>query len=109
MECFAGWWRKELTKLWKKVDLKLDWLWTGGREEYKMVVVRAGKFQMRLVTFMLVTNGKILKEPMSWDEARDKVFKGITGVEATDEEFREINTRLKRCPVYKPFKIEGVA
>lgn len=71
-----------------------------------MVVVKAGKFQMRLVTFMFVTNGKIFKEPMDWDEARNKVFKGITGVEATEKEFKEINTRLKRCPVYKSFKIE---
>ena len=60
---------------------------------------------MRLVTFMFITDRAIFKEPMDWDAARDKVFKGITGVEATDDEFGEINARLKRCPVFRPFKI----
>lgn len=75
----------------------------------QMVVVRAGKFMMRIVTFMLLTDKSILGEPLDWDDARKRVFKGITGVEASPEEFRKINEQLKRCPVYKQFKIEEEA
>lgn len=72
-----------------------------------MAAVRAGKFMMRLVTFMLVTNDEILGKPLDWEEARKKVFKGITAVEGTPEEFKRINEMLRRCPVYKKFEIEG--
>lgn len=74
-----------------------------------MVVVRAGKFLMRLVTFRFIMDGKVFKDPLGWEEARNKVFKGITGVEATTAEFREINEKLRTCPVFLPFKIEGEA
>lgn len=74
-----------------------------------MAAVRAGKFIMRLITFMLVTDDKILGKPLDWEEARKEVFKRITAVEATPEEFKRINEMLRRCPVFKQFEIEEVA
>ena len=75
-----------------------------------MAVVRGGKFMMRLVTFAVLTtkdedNGYI-GEPLDWEEARKRIFRGITAVEATTEEFKRINEMLRRIPVFKEFKIE---
>ena len=72
-----------------------------------MVVVRAGKFMMRLITWVIATNtneatGKGL-DPI---EARRIVFKGITGVEGTREEFEKINEMLDRYPIFKKFVLE---
>ena len=39
-------------------------------------------------------------------EARKKVFKGVTGVEGTREEFERINEMLRQYPVFKPFDLE---
>ena len=75
-----------------------------------MAVVKAGKFMMRIVTFAMVTiedkdNG-YLGKGLDWEKARKKVFKGITGVEGTPEEFKQINEMLTRIPAYKKFEIE---
>lgn len=63
-----------------------------------MSTVRAGKFMMRILTYVLVS-----KEMPS--EEASRVFKGITSVEGTDEEFREINRLLERFPVFKKFDL----
>ena len=66
------------------------------------MIVKAGKFKMRIVTWALVMGEK----GMDLDEARKRVFKGITGVEGTTKEFRQINRMLKRHPVFKPFDLD---
>ena len=69
-----------------------------------MVTVRAGKFMMRLITFAVVVDGGDGKG-LEWEEARKKVFRGITAVEGTPEEFERINEMLRRYPVFKEFGI----
>ncbi len=73
-----------------------------------MAIVNAGKFMMSLVSFAIVANeGKgNLGKGLDWEEARDRVFKGMTQVEGTPEEFAQINEMLSRIPVFKPFEIE---
>lgn len=71
-----------------------------------MAVVRAGKFMMSIVTFKLLTNDEISGKPLGWEEARKKVFRGISAVEATPEEFKRINEMLRKCPVFKEFETE---
>ena len=71
-----------------------------------MVTVRAGKFQMCLISWVIATNtneatGKGL-DPI---EARKRIFKGITGVEGTREEFEKINEMLERYPIFKKFDL----
>ncbi len=74
-----------------------------------MAVIKAGKFMMRLVTFAIVADeGKgNLGKGLNWEEARGRVFKGMTQVDGTKEEFRQINEMLSRIPVFKPFEIEA--
>ena len=61
---------------------------------------------MCIISWVVVTNtneatGKGL-DPI---EARRRVFKGITGVEGTREEFEKINEMLEQYPVFPPFDI----
>ena len=61
-------------------------------------IVRAGKFMMRILTWVIVA-----------PDTNDKsVFKGITGVEGTLKEFKKINALLKRYPVYPPFDLSDM-
>ncbi len=73
-----------------------------------MAVVKAGKFMMSLVSFAIVANESNgnLGKGLDWEEARKRVFKGMTQVEGTTRDFRQINEMLSRIPVFKPFEIE---
>ena len=66
-----------------------------------MVTVRAGKFMMKLTTWVIASKDL---DPI---EARDKIFKGITGVEGTKEEFERINEMLEKYPIFKKFDLEN--
>ena len=71
-----------------------------------MVVVRAGKFMMRLITWVIATNtNEATGMGLDPKEARRLVFKGITGVEGTREEFEKINEMLDRYPIFKKFDL----
>lgn len=57
-----------------------------------MVIVRAGKFMMLILAWVIATS-----------TVNDKtVFKGITGVEGSLKEFKKINALLKKCPISPP-------
>lgn len=56
-----------------------------------MAVVRAGKFTMCIVAYAI--------------SGDDKVFKGISGVEGSIKEFKELNVLLAKYPVYPPFNL----
>jgi len=58
-----------------------------------MVVVRAGKFTMCIVAFAMT--------------GEDSVFQGITGVEGTLQEFRDLNALLEKYPVHPFFDLGG--
>lgn len=66
-----------------------------------MVTVRAGKFSMCLISWVIATDPKGELDPK---EARKEIFKGITGVNGTPEEFEKINEMLERYPIFKKFE-----
>ena len=70
-----------------------------------MAIVKAGKFMMRIITWVMVT-GDNYGKGVDPDEARKRVFKGITGVEGTRKEFKKINAMLRKYRVFKPFDLE---
>ncbi|MGB7533012.1 MAG: hypothetical protein WA977_08595 [Halobacteriota archaeon] len=59
-----------------------------------MVVVRAGKFTMCIVAFAM--------------SGEDSVFQGITGVEGSLQEFRDLNALLEKYPVYPFFDLSDM-
>ena len=67
-----------------------------------MATVRAGKFMMRILTWAMLADGK------NNESIKKKVFKGITAVEGTDKEFKEINSLLRRYPVFPHFEIRKI-
>lgn len=72
----------------------------------EMVVVKAGKFQMCLISWVIATNtDETMGKGLDPIEARRKIFEGITGVEGTREEFERINEMLDRYPIFKKFDL----
>ena len=59
-----------------------------------MVVVRAGKFTMCIIAFAI--------------SGDDKTFKGISGVEGSLKEFKDLNKLLKKYPAYPPFNLSDM-
>jgi hypothetical protein len=55
---------------------------------------------MKMITFVIAS------KDLGIEEARRKIFKGITGVEGTKEEFERINEMLKKYPIFKKFDLE---
>jgi len=66
----------------------------------KMGTVRAGKFIMCVVTWVIMSDGT--------EAPRKRIFKGITSVEGTKKEFKKINALLRKYPVFPPFDLSDM-